>query len=91
MTIGRLLRAARKAARMTQEDAAYWCECERTQISNLESGQHEPRVSTLRKLADAYGTTVSALIGEVPPQPREMNARERRAVDVLLQAMRGEM
>ena len=83
MTIGRLLRAARKAARMTQEDAAYWCECERTQISNLESGQHEPRVSTLRKLADAYGTTVSALIGEVPPPVQVLTAQERAVLAAL--------
>lgn len=83
MTIGRLLRAARKAARMTQEDAAYWCECERTQISNLESGQHEPRVSTLRKLADAYGTTVSALIGEVPPPAQVLTAQERAVLAAL--------
>lgn len=83
MKIGSHLRAARIAARMTQEDAAYWCEVERSQISNLETGRHEPRIATLRKLADAYGTTVSALIGEVPPPVQALTAQERAVLAAL--------
>jgi transcriptional regulator with XRE-family HTH domain len=91
MNIAPRLRAARKAARMTQELAAYWSETSREQLSNIESGRHEPRLSTVAKLADAYGTTVSELIGEVPRKPPEMNARERNAVNLLLQTLRGEL
>ena len=90
MNIATRLRAARKAARMTQELAAYWSETSREHLSNIESGRHEPRLSTVARLADVYGTTVSELIGEVPRKAPEMNVRERRAVELLLQAMRGE-
>lgn len=83
MTLGQRIRTARKAARMTQDEAAYWCGFQRTQISNLENGEHEPRVSTLRKLADAYGTTVSALIGEVPPPAQVLTAQERAVLAAL--------
>lgn len=91
MKLGRLLRDARKAAGMTQDEAAEWMGVERSQISNLETGEHEPRLSTLRKLSDTYGKTVSELIGESPPRQRRMNARERRAVDVLLAVMRKDL
>ena len=30
-------------------------------LSNLENGKHEPKLSTIRKLADAFGLTVSQL------------------------------
>ena len=83
MTIGQRIRAARLAAGMTQEEAAYWCDCKRSQISNIETGCHEPRLSTMRKLADAYGTTVSALIGEVPPLVQVLTAQERAVLAAL--------
>lgn len=91
MNIGYRLREARKAARMTQEMAAYWTESSREQLSNIESGRHEPRLSTIVKLCDVYGTTVSEVIGESRRNPPDMNARERRAVESLLKAMRGEL
>ncbi len=91
MNIAPRLREARRAARMSQQVAAYWSETSREQLSNIESGRHEPRLSTVARLADVYGTTVSELIGEVPRGMPAMNARERRAVELMLQAMRGEM
>lgn len=91
MKTGQRLKEARIACGMTQEEAAHWCEFERSQIANIESCRHEPRLETLRRLADCYGKTVSELIGEVPPSPRQMSVIERKAVDLLLAAMRGEM
>jgi transcriptional regulator with XRE-family HTH domain len=91
MNIAPRLRDARRAARMTQELAAYWSETSREQLSNIESGRNEPRLSTVAKLADVYGTTVSELIGEVPRKAPDMNAHERSLVDLFLKTLRGEL
>jgi transcriptional regulator with XRE-family HTH domain len=31
-------------------------------LSNLENGKHEPKLSTIKKLADAFGLTASQLL-----------------------------
>jgi transcriptional regulator with XRE-family HTH domain len=31
-------------------------------LSNLENGKHEPRLVTIKKLADAFGMTISQLM-----------------------------
>jgi transcriptional regulator with XRE-family HTH domain len=31
-------------------------------LSNLENGKHEPKLGTIKKLADAFGVTVSQLL-----------------------------
>lgn len=64
VTLGRRLRAARKAASMTEMDA---CRAvghrEQTQVSLWENGERMPTIQTLIKLADAYAVPVDWLLG----------------------------
>ena len=41
-----------------------------TFLSNVETGKADPSLSTLRRLADALGVSVSELVKEPPPRPR---------------------
>jgi transcriptional regulator with XRE-family HTH domain len=63
MTTGEKLRAAREAAGLTQEQLASRARCTQPTISALERGHYEPSLPVLRRLAQALGVPVSALIG----------------------------
>ena len=41
-----------------------------TFLSNVETGKADPSLSTLRRLADALGVSVSELVKEPPTRPR---------------------
>lgn len=41
-------------------------------ISDLEAGEKQPTLTTLTKLAKAFGVSVSELIGETPPKKEAM-------------------
>lgn len=64
--IGASIRAAREAKQMTQLDLGHalgWTGPDAgAQISRFESGNKEPRISTLQRIAAALGVTVSQLI-----------------------------
>lgn len=51
--LGQNLRAARKRLDLTQEEVAQRSGLEPAEISRIESGKRDPRVSTLEKLAKA--------------------------------------
>lgn len=51
--LGKNLRAARKRLELTQEEVAHRSGLEPAEISRIESGKRDPRVSTLEKLAKA--------------------------------------
>jgi len=59
-------------------------------ISGLESGRHEPRPSTLRKLADALGVEVADFFREpaIPLDEAPREAGRLSAIDVALDAAR---
>ncbi len=59
---GANLRAARKAAGLTQEALAFRAEIHRTQITLYETGQRLPIVISLLKLAAACGVTPNDLL-----------------------------
>lgn len=90
------LREARVRADLTITEAARLSGIDRSAIGGLERtkkatpGASGATIKTLRTLAQTYGCTVSELIGEVPPADRRMNVKERRVVDLVLQAMRAE-
>lgn len=91
------LRESRVRADLTITEAARLSGIDRSAIGALERtkkstpGASGATLKTLRMLSQTYGCTVSELIGEVPPADRRMNVRERRAVDLLLNAMRAEL
>lgn len=84
MAIGSRTSAARRAAGMTIREAAEWSGIARTHICAIERNKHEPRVSTLIKLADTYGVMLSHLVGEAPLPELVLSKRER----AVLAAMR---
>lgn len=88
MHAGQRLRAFRIAAHMTQQETAGWCGFSRPRIAEIESRDAWPKIDTLRKLADAYSTSVSALIGEMPPVELDWNAKERAVAIAAVNAMR---
>jgi transcriptional regulator with XRE-family HTH domain len=56
--LGRNLRDARRKLGLTQEEVAHRSGVHPTEVSRIEGGKRDPRVSTLERLADAV---------EVPP------------------------
>ncbi len=83
MRLGVALRQARKRAGLSQEQAAYWAEVSREHISDVERLKHEPRLSLLRRLADAYGVTVSMLLGEEPMRLDCLTRKERAVIELM--------
>lgn len=77
------LREARVRAGLTQTQAAELSGIARGQISDLERAEGKKPLHT--------GATLKTLrTGEVPPADRRMNVKERRVVDLVLEAMRAE-
>lgn len=60
--IGKRLRIAREAAKVTQADAADAAGVVRTTIVAIEKGQRRVRVDELQKLAALYGTSANAIL-----------------------------
>lgn len=60
--MGEKLKAARKAAGMSQAQLAEAVGCHQKDISRYESGQHEPGALTLKKIAQAIGCSMDDLI-----------------------------
>lgn len=53
--ISRQLKLARQFLGMSQERAAWESGVSRIQISHIETGTADPQISTVMKLAEAYG------------------------------------
>jgi transcriptional regulator with XRE-family HTH domain len=56
--LGRNLRRARERAGLTQEEVAERSGVHATEVSRIEAGKRDPRISTMERLAEAV---------EVPP------------------------
>ncbi len=65
-TIAVRLRQARDAAGLTQEALARQADVTVRTVAGIERGEVQPTVATLRRLAAACGTTISALVGDEP-------------------------
>ncbi|NBM16897.1 helix-turn-helix domain-containing protein [Streptomyces sp. GC420] len=61
------LRELRRLAGLTLEAAARRAELSPAHLSRLETGHRQPSLPVLLGLARIYGTTVSELLGELPP------------------------
>ena len=63
--VGYRIKEAREAKNMSQEELAERADISRTIIWNLETNPHaETTTKTLKKIAEALGTTVSAIFFE---------------------------
>ena len=61
-TVGARVRAARKAAGITQYELGRRAGLDQAVISNLETGKHDPRAETLRRLAQALDLSLAGLL-----------------------------
>jgi len=64
------LRRQREAAGLSQERLARAANLHRTEISLLERGEREPRLSTIVRLATGLGVPASALLEDLHQETR---------------------
>ncbi|MBO9578191.1 MAG: helix-turn-helix domain-containing protein [Microbacteriaceae bacterium] len=84
-TLGQRIRHFRSAAGLTLDDVALRVGTAASQLSLIENGRREPRLSLLGELADAFGVPVQQLLDEAPPT-------ERAALEIELErAQRGSL
>lgn len=67
MSLGEVLRRARREARLTQREVGKRAGCAGNEISRYERGLKTPRVERVVSLAGAVGITVDCLVSGVPP------------------------
>jgi len=69
------VRAARKAASLSQEELAFEAQLDRTYISQVERKQRNVTISVLARIAKALGTTPDRLLipiaGASPSRPKK--------------------
>jgi transcriptional regulator with XRE-family HTH domain len=73
---GRRLRACRSRAGILQEELGEITSLHRTEISLLERGEREPRLSTIIKLAGALEVPLHELVGGIDWKPVDAGAGE---------------
>lgn len=65
IALGSVLKSIREANDINQIDVAVAIERQRTYISELESGKHNPSIDTLRLLCNFYDISLSELFQQV--------------------------
>lgn len=70
LTLGRRIRDRRTARGLTLGELAAAIDRAPSQVSMIENGKREPRLSMLRTIAAALGTSVDELLQEEPPSER---------------------
>ena len=66
LLLGRNVRDARQAKRMTQEGLALEADMKRSYLSELEAGKRNPTVKALGRLAIALGIDAADLLRKTP-------------------------
>jgi transcriptional regulator with XRE-family HTH domain len=61
-SLGKNLRRARERLKLTQEEVGHRSGVHPTEVSRIEGGKRDPRVSTLERLAKAVGVSPSDLL-----------------------------
>lgn len=74
MPFGEALRRVRLAAGMTQEQLGLESGVQRNFISLIETGQNQPTITTIAKLARALGMRASELVAEAERPPHRRHA-----------------
>ncbi|REF72486.1 MULTISPECIES: helix-turn-helix domain-containing protein [Paracoccus] len=64
MVYARVLRRHRKDRGLSQEELAFRAGLSMRYVSLLESGKHQPSLATMKALADALETNLTAMIAE---------------------------
>ena len=79
MTLATQIKTIRKQLNLTQEDVSDHLGISRVSITQWESGQTAPSISRLRKLADFFGVTLEALLGDETNIISSVNPKEKRS------------
>ena len=66
MNIGRRLKQARIAAKLTQEYVAEMLNVSRQTMSSWENGKSYPDIVNVIAMSDLYNTTIEEMVGEAP-------------------------
>lgn len=81
LPFGAALRRLRLAAGMSQESLALEAGVQRNFISLIETGQNQPTITTITKLARALGIKASELVAEAERESQSAGqGRKRKAV-----------
>ena len=64
LAVGQAIRDLRTKLGISQEELGYRAGFHRTYVSDLERGQRNPTVWTLRRLADTLGVTTSQVVAD---------------------------
>jgi transcriptional regulator with XRE-family HTH domain len=70
LTVGRRIRHFRKARGLTLEELGARVGLAVSQLSLIENGRREPRLSSLQGIAEALGVEIAELLAAEPPDPR---------------------
>ena len=65
IVFGRVLRRLREERNLTQEALAFESDVDRSFISHIEQGNHQPTITTISKLAKGLNTTPALLLTSV--------------------------
>lgn len=77
VAFGKVLRALRQEASLTQEALGFEAGLRRTYISILELGQQQPTLTTILKLAKPLQRSAQEIVGLVEAQMRQTTRRKR--------------
>ena len=77
VAFGRVLRALRKEAGLTQEQLGFEAGLRRTYVSILELGHQQPTLTTILKLAKPLGHSASEIVALVEKELPKTRARNR--------------
>jgi len=77
LPFGAALRRVRLAAGMSQEQLGLEADVQRNFISLIETGQNQPTISTIAKLARALGMRASELVAEAENEGQRRPKRHR--------------
>ena len=77
LPFGAALRRLRRAAKMSQEQLGMAAGVQRNFISLIETGQNQPTITTISRLARALDMRASELVAEAEQEPRKKSAARR--------------
>jgi DNA-binding XRE family transcriptional regulator len=82
--LGAAARSTRKARKIRQDDLAAMIAVNRTTIIDVETGKGDPRLSTILKLAEAFGLRLALVPRDLNMQasPKEAETSLARELDV---------
>ena len=78
--IGPALKERREALGLNLQQAAKQANVARSYLYQVERGESQPTIEKVQRLAAAYGTTVGALLGEMPENAQSAYITKARRI-----------